>query len=229
MREYYFNCGAGIETTCEPYAHEGQAACMSCNAAISYFNDIDDVDYALVDEFVNNLHRCKDCSGCEEGCSVCGVWFPHTNYKDMPEFKEAQRLVALSESKQTFYPACDEQGDICLWSERIPHSVYGPSCKGCKHETLKEYVPTPVNTEDVQLSHDILQLADKLAENTHEVWATGRLKEGWTYGETRNDSLKKTPCMVPYDRLPSSEKEYDINAALETLKLIIKLGYKITK
>ena len=39
--------------------------------------------------------------------------------------------------------------------------------------------------------------------------------------------LKKTnPTLVPYDEL-ESEKEYDRNTALETLKLIVKLGYEI--
>ena len=34
---------------------------------------------------------------------------------------------------------------------------------------------------------------------------------------------------MPYDDLPASEKEYDRNAALETLKAIIALGYRIQK
>jgi hypothetical protein len=34
---------------------------------------------------------------------------------------------------------------------------------------------------------------------------------------------------VPYEELTDSEKEYDRNTALETLKLVLKLGYKIEK
>lgn len=45
----------------------------------------------------------------------------------------------------------------------------------------------------------------------------------------KNTEEKTTPCLVPYDELPESEKEYDRNTAIETLKLIIKLGYKITR
>ena len=40
---------------------------------------------------------------------------------------------------------------------------------------------------------------------------------------------KTTPLLVPYAELSESEKEYDRNTALETLKLIVKLGYEIKK
>lgn len=89
------------------------------------------------------------------------------------------------------------------------------------------YEPKPIDTSDIQLSAELLELTEKIAENVHDVWAVGRIEQGWTYGEERNDTLKTTPCLVPYSDLPDSEKEYDRNTALETLKLIIKLGYKI--
>lgn len=91
------------------------------------------------------------------------------------------------------------------------------------------YNPKPIDTSDVVLSNELLELTEKIAENVHDVWATGRIEQGWIYGKERNDELKTTPCLVPYFDLPNSEKEYDRNTALETLKLIIKLGYKINK
>ena len=91
------------------------------------------------------------------------------------------------------------------------------------------YTPKPIKTDDVVLSEDLLALTEKLAENTHDVWAEGRIKDGWIYGEKRNDELKHHPCLVPYSELSESEKEYDRNTALETLKLIIKLGYNVNK
>lgn len=90
------------------------------------------------------------------------------------------------------------------------------------------YEPKPIDTSDIQLSAELLELTEKIAENVHDVWAVGRIKQGWTYGVERNDELKITPCLVPYSKLPDSEKEYDRNTALETLKLIVKLGYKIS-
>ena len=92
---------------------------------------------------------------------------------------------------------------------------------------MKTYKPQPVDTSEVSLPYELIKLTDKLAENTHEVWAAGRIKEGWTYGETRNDKKKTNPFIVPYDKLPDSEKEYDKNTSIETIKLILKLGYRI--
>jgi len=50
------------------------------------------------------------------------------------------------------------------------------------------------------------------------------LRDGWTY-----DEAKKHPCLVPYEQLPESEKAYDRDTALETLKLILALGFKIVR
>lgn len=94
---------------------------------------------------------------------------------------------------------------------------------------MKNYTPRPVDTSDITLPDDILALTEQLAENTHEVWAAGRISQGWSYGEKRDDSKKETPCLVPYRELPELEKEYDRNTAKETLKTILKLGYKIEK
>lgn len=91
------------------------------------------------------------------------------------------------------------------------------------------YLPKPIDTSDIQLSEDLLLLTEQIAANVHEVWGAGRVAEGWSYGEVKNVEEKKTPCLVPYDELPESEKDFDRNTAMETLKLIVKLGYKISK
>lgn len=94
---------------------------------------------------------------------------------------------------------------------------------------MKKYFPNPVETRDVTLPKELKVLAEDIAKNVHEVWSAGRMKDGWTYGEERDDAEKKHPCLVPYEELSEEEKEYDRNTSLETLKLIIKLGFKITK
>jgi len=93
----------------------------------------------------------------------------------------------------------------------------------------KTYTPAPADTGDVVLTSDIMDLAELLAENTHDIWAANRIADGWTYGPARDDVKKENPCLVPYGELPESEKKYDRDTALETLRLIVKLGYRITK
>lgn len=94
---------------------------------------------------------------------------------------------------------------------------------------MKEYIPNPIDTSNIELPEELLNLADKIAENVHDVWAKGRMAQGWTYGEKRDDAKLETPCLVPYNELPDSEKVYDKETAFSTLKLIVKLGYRISK
>lgn len=93
----------------------------------------------------------------------------------------------------------------------------------------KVYVPQPMDTDDVLLPEELNVLVEQMAKNVHEVWAQTRIAQGWTYGPERNDALKHHPCLVPYEDLPESEREYDRNTSIETLKLICKLGFRISR
>ena len=96
------------------------------------------------------------------------------------------------------------------------------------NETSNTYKPEPIDTSDVTLPSSLTPLVEALAENVHDIWAKGRLEAGWTYGSLRDDTQKQHPCLIPYEQLPESEKEYDRNTAISTLKLICKMGYVIT-
>lgn len=91
------------------------------------------------------------------------------------------------------------------------------------------YIPKPENLEDIQLSDELNELVEAMAKNVHEVWAQSRIDQGWTFGPERSDALKHHPCLIPYEELPETEKAYDRDTAVGTLKLICKLGFKITK
>ena len=91
------------------------------------------------------------------------------------------------------------------------------------------YIPKPAQTDDIVLSTELNSLVEAMAKNVHDVWAESRISQGWTYGPERNDVLKHHPCLVPYEDLPEVEKAYDRDTAVGTLKLICKLGFKITK
>lgn len=92
----------------------------------------------------------------------------------------------------------------------------------------KEYIPNPVDTSGIDLPEDLKALREALAKNVHEVWAAGRIADGWTKGP-RNDDLKQHPCLVSYEELSEEEKDYDRRTSAETLKFIIAQGYSIVK
>jgi hypothetical protein len=91
------------------------------------------------------------------------------------------------------------------------------------------YLPEPVETSSVELPPAIAELVERLARNVHEVWARQRLRDGWRHGPRRDDERREHPMLVPYERLPDSEREYDRQVARETLKTILALGWRIEK
>lgn len=93
----------------------------------------------------------------------------------------------------------------------------------------EEYEPHPINLSDVEISDDLIELREAMAENAHEVWAYNRKQEGWIYGPKRDDQKKLHPDLVAYNKLPDSEKLYDREMAMNTIKLLKKLGWELTK
>lgn len=92
-----------------------------------------------------------------------------------------------------------------------------------------DYQPAPRDTSDVVLPKFLVELTELLARNTHENWARQRMDDGWRYGPRRDDAKKEHPSLVPYERLSEKEKEYDRRTAMETLKTIYALGFRIEK
>uniref|UniRef100_A0A158P902 Ryanodine receptor 44F n=1 Tax=Angiostrongylus cantonensis TaxID=6313 RepID=A0A158P902_ANGCA len=113
----------------------------------------------------------------------------------------------------------------CLSFGDLPKNVY------CGPHTLftstEPFVPQPVDISDTILPHLINDIHPRFAENLHELWAMRKIELGWSYGETRSETLRKHPCLTSFDRLPATEKQYNINLALDTLKTIEALGYHL--
>lgn len=89
---------------------------------------------------------------------------------------------------------------------------------------MQTYTPKSIDTSSVKLPASLSGLLETLAENTHDVRATQRIKAGWTQGQKRDDERKQNPCLVPYHELSDSEKQYDRQTAREALKAVIALG-----
>ena len=91
------------------------------------------------------------------------------------------------------------------------------------------YQPEPLDTSGITLDKGLAELIELLARNTHDNWAQKRLEEGWKYGPERNEQKREHPCLVPYEKLPESEKNYDRQTTIEVLKAIQLLGFRIIK
>jgi len=92
-----------------------------------------------------------------------------------------------------------------------------------------EYNPQPIDVGNIDLDADLEDLTEAIAENAHDIWARARMDEGWTYGPVRDDKQKHHPDLVPYAKLPDSEKQYDRIMAMNTLRLVRRLGFDIIK
>lgn len=89
------------------------------------------------------------------------------------------------------------------------------------------YLPRPVDTSGVELPRDVAALTELLARNTHENWASQRLSDGWRWGPVRDDARREHPGLVAYEELSEAERDYDRRTALETVRLILALGFRI--
>lgn len=92
-------------------------------------------------------------------------------------------------------------------------------------QSADEYEPHPINVDSIPLDEDLEELIEAIAENAHDIWAEKMMKDGWTYGNERDELKKQDPCILPYTALPDDEKEYDRLMAYNTIKLVKKLGF----
>jgi hypothetical protein len=67
-----------------------------------------------------------------------------------------------------------------------------------------------------------------LAENAHDTWAEGKVRDGWVYGRVRHNPGKRHPLLLPYVAMQQADQESDRKAATTILETITGLGYHIS-
>jgi hypothetical protein len=70
-------------------------------------------------------------------------------------------------------------------------------------------------------------IIEEVSKSVHDAWQQERTRQGWTYGPVRDDSLKQSPAMKPYDELSDDVKELDRVSVRATLKALLDLGYDV--
>ena len=92
-----------------------------------------------------------------------------------------------------------------------------------------KYIPKPIDTSKIALPLEIVELTELLSKNVHEVWSAQKMLDGFSSLDEKAQSEKVHSNLVPYEALSEGAKQYDRNTALETIKVLIKLGFKIEK
>lgn len=89
------------------------------------------------------------------------------------------------------------------------------------------YIPAPIDTSDVVLSKELMQLAETLAKNTHDIWASGKMAKGYQYGPVTDDVARTHKDLIPYEALDEENKNVDRQTSIQTLRLLVKLGWSL--
>lgn len=101
-----------------------------------------------------------------------------------------------------------------------------------RREMIQNYNPQPVDTSNLSLSRELQNLAERSAENAHDLWAK-KMMEDWemklraTTGEILRLPIMLHPLMVPYDLLTDKEKRKNRYRSQELLKYMLFEGYKV--
>ena len=68
---------------------------------------------------------------------------------------------------------------------------------------------------------------EMLAGMEHDGWMDEKKRQGWTFGETRDNPRLKHPLLIPYGDLPEAEKDKDRDSIRQYVMRVADAGYKI--
>lgn len=101
-------------------------------------------------------------------------------------------------------------------------------------DNIDDYEPCPIDVADIELDPALTQLTEAISETAHEIWSSDRKKQGWKWGPKRKEEVLpdgsvdlRNPDLKPYNLLTSQEQDYDRKMAIDTIRLVQLLGYKL--
>lgn len=89
----------------------------------------------------------------------------------------------------------------------------------------EEYNPQPIDVSGVSLNPELEELIEFIAENAHDVWAVDKFADGYSYAAV--DDRAHNHYLIPYSMLDDKGKEPDRKMALNTIKLLKRIGYRL--
>ena len=84
-------------------------------------------------------------------------------------------------------------------------------CRAVGDHSQVEWDQAPDNIKQSAIAGVTYFMSSPTSESSdqHEAWMAFKLKDGWVYGETKDEDKKTHPCLVPYDQLPLDQQFKD--------------------
>lgn len=76
--------------------------------------------------------------------------------------------------------------------------------------------------EQIELEGELLE---RLAAVAHQVYCENRTREGWIYGQEKNESKKTSPLLVPYENLPEIYMDSNRRTVRSIPEKLARVGY----
>ena len=122
--------------------------------------------------------------------------------------------------------------------ETIPISSFEESWKKSNCYLVKTTLKENVRKPDSKIYHPQIEVPELtgrfkeiewgLAEMFHDVWSSTRFKNGWKYGQMRNDEKHIHPDLIPLADVPQEDRNLDLdNAKLAVYLLTEVYGFDL--
>ncbi|MBN2000491.1 AAA family ATPase [candidate division KSB1 bacterium] len=135
--------------------------------------------------------------------------------------QQGEKVPLPEESDKKFKDlSTEKQEDNIAAAYRIPDvlSLIG----------LKVVPETDAASKDEPEIPDLIETnIELLAEAEHNMWMEYKIKNGWEYGEKRNDEQKIHDCLVPYEQLSEKDKDKDRNSVRNFSKIVHLAKFRI--
>ncbi|XP_053908876.1 ryanodine receptor 1 isoform X1 [Cuculus canorus] len=145
------------------------------------------------------------------------------SFQSLPDPERSYNLQMSGETLKTLLALgchvgmADEKAEENLKKVKLPKT----------YTMSNGYKPAPLDLAHVKLTPAQLTLVDRLAENSHNVWARDRVQQGWTYSTVQDIKNKRNPRLVPYHLLDERTKQTNRDSLCQAVRTLLGYGYNI--
>lgn len=113
----------------------------------------------------------------------------------------------------------DFLSELCLKVHNVNNQI-----KLFNRENVVEYNKELHEDSTLNSIKVVLKDPDITPKEQHTIWKLNKIKNGYIYGETKDDVKKTHPCLVDYEQLPQLERLKDL-AFRETVRHFVETRF----